>query len=59
MEGWHRYRRGSGGSVARDTEAALGTMAAGRMGGGGAASDRRREMKEERVEWAAKAGWAG
>jgi hypothetical protein len=28
------------------------------MGGGGAASDWRRERKEERAEWATKAGWA-
>jgi hypothetical protein len=45
--------------VALDVEAALGAMAAGRTGGGGMASDWRREMKEERAEWAAKAGWAG
>jgi hypothetical protein len=44
--------------VARDTEAVLDTMAPGRTGSGGTASDRRREMKEERAEWAAKAGWA-
>jgi hypothetical protein len=31
--------------------------AVGRTGGGGAASDRRRETKEERVEWSAKARW--
>jgi hypothetical protein len=45
--------------VARDAEAVLGATAAGRTGDGGATSDQRRESKEERVEWAAKAGWAG
>jgi hypothetical protein len=56
MEGWHRYRRGSGGGAAYDVGAALDVMAAGRTGGGGATSDRMRETKEE---WAAKAGVAG
>jgi hypothetical protein len=37
--------------MAQDTEAALMT-AAGRTSGGGTASDQRREMKEERAEWA-------
>jgi predicted DsbA family dithiol-disulfide isomerase len=50
-EGRHHYRRGSGGSMAQDAEAALMT-AAGRTSGGGTASDQRREMKEERAEWA-------
>jgi hypothetical protein len=59
MEGWHCYRRGSGAGVAWDAEAVLGATAAGRTGDGGATSDQRRESKEERVEWAAKAGWAG
>jgi hypothetical protein len=59
MEGQRRYRRGSGGGVVRDAEAVLNAMAAGRTGGGGTASDRRRETKEERAEWAAKARWAG
>jgi hypothetical protein len=47
MEGQRRYGRGSGGSVARDAEAALGATVADWMGGGGAASDQRRETKEE------------
>jgi hypothetical protein len=59
MEGQCHYGRGSAGGVAWDVEAALGVTAAGWMVGGGTASDRRREMKEEWVEWAAKAGWAG
>jgi hypothetical protein len=59
MDGWCRYGRGSGGGVAWDAEAVLGATAAGWMGSGDAATDQRRETKEERVEWAAKAGWAG
>jgi hypothetical protein len=58
-EGQRRYGRGSGDGVARDVEAALSATVASRMGGGGAASDRRRETKEERAEWATKAGWVG
>jgi hypothetical protein len=57
-EGQRRYKRGSGGSAARDIEAALSAMAAGRTGGGGMALDRRTETKE-RAEWAAKARWDG
>jgi hypothetical protein len=45
--------------VAQDAEVTLGVTAASRTGGGGAASDQRRETKEERAEWAAKARWAG
>jgi hypothetical protein len=40
-------------------EVALNVMAAGLPDGGGVASNRRRDTKEERAEWAAKAGWAG
>jgi hypothetical protein len=43
----------------QQTGAALDATAAGQTGGGGAASDRMRETKEERAEWAAKAGVAG
>jgi hypothetical protein len=50
MEGRCRYGRGSGGGAQRDGS---------RTGGAGATSDRRREMKEERAELAAKARWAG
>jgi hypothetical protein len=57
--GWHRYGRGSGGGTAWDAKVALSATAAGWMGSGGAASDWRRETKEERAEWAAKAGWGG
>jgi hypothetical protein len=39
-------------------EAVLGATALGRMGSGSVASSQRREMKEERPEWAARAGWA-
>jgi hypothetical protein len=59
MEGQRHYGRGSGGGTAQDAEAVLGVMAAGLIGGGSTASDQRREMKEERAEWAAKVGWAG
>jgi hypothetical protein len=59
MEGQRHYRRGSGGGAAQDAEVVLSMTAVGRTGSGGAASDRRRETKEERVEWSAKAGWAG
>jgi hypothetical protein len=59
MEGQRHYGRGSGGSVAQDTEPVLGAMVARRTGGGGGASDRWTETKEERADWAAKAGWAG
>jgi hypothetical protein len=48
IEGWRRYRRGSGGGAARDT--------ASRTCGGGIASDRRRETKEERAKWAVNSG---
>jgi hypothetical protein len=58
MEGQRRYLRGSGGGMAWDVEAALGATAADRTGGGGTASDQRRDRKEERTKWAAKAGWA-
>jgi hypothetical protein len=45
--------RGSGGRAEpQGAEAALGMAAAGRLGGGSAAPDRRRQMKEERAEWA-------
>jgi hypothetical protein len=58
-EGWHHYVMGSGGGMARDTEAALGATAVGWTRAGGVASDQRRETKEERAEWVAKARWAG
>jgi hypothetical protein len=58
MDGRHHYRRVSGGGIAWEAEAALGATAADRTGGGGASSDRRKEMKVEKAEWAAKAGWA-
>jgi hypothetical protein len=52
------YGRGCGGGTARGMEAVLGATALGRMGSGSVASGQRREMKEERPEWAARAGWA-
>jgi hypothetical protein len=58
-EGQYYFRRGSGGGTTQDVEVALGTTVVGRTGGGGMASDRRRETKEERAEWAKKAGWVG
>jgi hypothetical protein len=52
-----KLQKGKGRQRGSGAEAALGVTAASRMGSGGAASDRRTEMKEERAEWAAKAGW--
>jgi hypothetical protein len=59
MEGWHHYGRGSGGGAAREAEATLDMTIAGWTGNGGTTSDWRRETKEERAEWTAKAQWAG
>jgi hypothetical protein len=52
-----KLQKGKGRQRGSGAEAVLGVTAASRMGSGGAASDRRTEMKEERAEWAAKAGW--